>query len=71
MNRKRLTTGLIGTGVSLLCCFTPILVIVLGVLGLSAVAGWIPYVVMPLLAVFIGLTIYALVERNKKSATTS
>lgn len=70
MNRKRLTTGLVGTGVTLLCCFTPVLFVIFGVIGLSAIAGWIPYVVMPLLGFFILLTIYALVERNKQETSS-
>jgi len=71
MNTKRLTTGLVGTGLTLLCCFTPILVGLLGVLGLSAMVGWISYVVMPALAFFIALTVYALVERKSKSTTAA
>ncbi|MFK7967089.1 MAG: mercury resistance system transport protein MerF [Burkholderiaceae bacterium] len=69
MNRKRLTTGLVGTALALLCCFSPVLVVLLGALGLSAYVGGISYVVMPLLVFFIGLTIYALFEKQKRNAS--
>lgn len=55
-----LRTGLIGTAVAALCCFTPILVILFGVVGLSALVGWLDYVLLPALAIFIGITAYAL-----------
>ncbi|RME97592.1 MAG: mercury resistance system transport protein MerF [Alphaproteobacteria bacterium] len=55
-----LATGIIGTLVAALCCFTPVLVILLGVVGLSALAGWLDVVLLPALAFFIGLTAYAL-----------
>lgn len=60
-----LATGLIGTIVVALCCFTPILVILFGIVGLSALAGWLDFVLFPALAFFIGLTIYALWRRQK------
>jgi len=61
MNKKLLATGLIGTIVTALCCFTPLLVVTLGVLGLSAWVVGLDYVLFPLLALFIGITVYALV----------
>lgn len=36
--------SLIGTVLVALCCFTPILVILLGVVGLSALTGYLDYV---------------------------
>lgn len=44
--------GAIGTGVMAVCCFTPLLVWVLPVIGLAAVLGWIDYVLLPLLVLF-------------------
>lgn len=58
--RKLIWTGGIGTIVAAICCFTPALVVLLGVLGLSAWRGWIDYVVFPALAVFIGVLGYGL-----------
>ena len=62
-----LRTGIIGTVIAALCCFTPVLVVLLGVVGLSAAVGWLDYVLFPTLAVFIGITIYALIQRRNQS----
>ena len=55
-----LRVSIIGTTLVALCCFTPVLVILLGVVGLSALTGYLDYVLLPALAIFIGLTIYAI-----------
>ena len=65
-NQTLLRTGLLGTAITAVCCFTPVLVILLGALGLSAAIGWLDYVLFPLLAVFVGITVYALVQRARK-----
>jgi len=67
-NKTLLKTGIAGSVVAALCCATPILVIVLGVVGLSAWAGWLDYVLVPALVVFIGITIYALLRRRTGAA---
>lgn len=59
-----LRTGLIGTAVVALCCFTPILMLLFGVVGLSAIVGWLDYVLFPALVVFVGITIYAIWKRR-------
>lgn len=66
--RNLLGVGIIGTVVAALCCFTPILVVLLGAVGLSAVVGWLDYVLLPALAFFVGLVIYAVVRRHRKRA---
>jgi len=66
-DKKLLKTGIIGSAVAALCCFTPILVVAFGVIGLSAWVGWLDYVLLPGLAFFIGLTIYA-IYRYRKNA---
>jgi mercuric ion transport protein len=70
-NRPLLRTGIIGTVIAAICCFTPILVILAGAVGLSAIVGWLDYVLLPALAVFIGITIYALVRRAKSSPASA
>lgn len=69
-DKKLLGIGIGGTVVAALCCFTPILVVLLGVVGLSAALGWLDYVLFPALAFFIGLTIYAVHRRRKRQAQT-
>ena len=64
-NSRMLTTGIVGTMIAALCCFTPILAVLFGIVGLSAVLGWIDIVLLPALAFFIGLTIYAVWRRKQ------
>lgn len=61
-----LTAGIIGTIIAALCCFTPILVIFFGFVGLSAVVGYLDYVLLPALAFFVLLTVYALWRRQNR-----
>ena len=67
-NNKLLCTGVGGSVIAAICCFTPLLVVVLGAVGLSAWLGWLDYVLFPALALFLGITIYALVRRSKAPA---
>lgn len=53
-------TGVAGSIVAALCCFTPVLVVLLGAVGLSAWLGWLDYVLFPALAAFLGVTAYGL-----------
>lgn len=66
-NRALLCTGVTGTVITALCCFTPILVIAFGAAGLSAWVGYVDFVLLPALAFFIGLTAYALFTRYRSS----
>ena len=70
-DRKLLGTGIVGAVIAALCCFTPLLVVLLGAVGLSAMLGWLDYVLFPALAFFIGLTIYAVYRRQKRQTQTS
>ncbi|WP_026480956.1 mercury resistance system transport protein MerF [Ahrensia sp. 13_GOM-1096m] len=63
-NNKLLATGLIGTLIAALCCFTPILVISLGIVGLSSIVGYLDYVLLPALGVFILISVYAIWKRG-------
>jgi mercuric ion transport protein len=63
-DRKLLGIGLLGAAVSALCCFTPVLVLLLAGLGLSAVSGWLDCVLLPALAVFIGIAVYGVLRKK-------
>jgi len=66
MNKSTLMkTGIIGTAIAALCCFTPALVILFGALGLSAWVGHLDVVLMPALVFFLALTAYALFKKDK------
>jgi mercuric ion transport protein len=59
-----LRVGIIGTVVTALCCFTPVLVVVLGAVGLSAAIGRLDYVLLPALILCPGLTVFAFWKRR-------
>lgn len=63
---KLLQLGIIGTVLVALCCFTPLLVILLSTLGLAALTGYLDYVLLPALVFFLGLTGYALWRRKEQ-----
>ena len=60
--------GIGGTVIAALCCFTPVLVVLLGAIGLSAWLGWLDFVLFPALVFFMALTGYALWRRRKAGA---
>ncbi len=54
MNAKMMFwSSLSGTVLITLCCFTPILVITLSALGLGALVGYLDYLLLPALGVFL------------------
>ncbi len=61
-----LKTGIIGSIIAALCCFTPILALLFGVLGLAALTGYLDYVLMPALVIFIAITAYAFFIRKDR-----
>ena len=64
-NRALLKVGIVGTVVAAVCCFTPVLVVLLGTVGLAAAIGWLDLVLLPALAVFLVITGYALWKHQK------
>jgi len=64
-----LKTGIIGTAVAALCCFTPVLVLLFGAVGLAAWIGHLDAVLMPALAFFFLLTVYAFFKHEKGDAS--
>ncbi len=59
-----LSIGVTGSIITALCCFTPILVMLLGALGLSALVGYLDYVLLPALVVFLGIVFVALLGKK-------
>lgn len=57
---RLLRGGLGGALFAALCCFTPLLVVVLAGAGLSAVTGWLDYALFPLLFVSLAVVAQAL-----------
>ena len=69
-DKALLKTGIIGTVIAALCCFTPLLVVLFGAVGLSAVVGYLDVVLLPALVIFVGITVYALWRRKQHSNST-
>ncbi len=70
MNKQRednrlLRIGIIGTVLTALCCFTPVLVVLFGALGLAALVGYLDYVLFPLLAVSLLLVAVGWYRRSR------
>lgn len=59
-DRTKLKVALTGLLVTALCCFTPLLVVGLGALGLATLTGYLDVVLFPLLAIFAVWTGYLL-----------
>lgn len=68
-SRTIFMTGLIGTIVAAVCCFTPLLVIVLTTLGLGVWIGMLDYVLLPTLGVFLVILLYGLYLPAKRRGT--
>ena len=68
MKNKLLAFGIGGTLLAALCCFTPLLPIVLTALGLTGLLGVLynDAVLLPILAGFLSLTGYAIWQRRKQ-----
>ena len=70
-DRALLGTGIIRTVIVALCCFTPVLVVLAGVVGAATIVGYFDYVLLPALVFFVGLTIYAVQRRQSRERTAS
>jgi mercuric ion transport protein len=66
-SKKGIYAALSGTVLVAICCFTPILVILLGTVGLSALTPYLDIVLLPALFIMIVLTILSYL-RWRKSA---
>lgn len=68
--RKGYLVGLAGVTLVAVCCFTPVLVLLAGAVGLSVFTPYLDYVLFPALAVFLVLT-FVSYRRWKKSCECS
>lgn len=64
-DNRLLRVGIIGAVLTALCCFTPFLVVLFGVLGLAALVGYLDYVLFPLLAVFLLLVVVGWYRKSR------
>lgn len=64
-------TGSIGAALAALCCFTPVLALSLGALGLSAWLAWADFVLLPLLVLclaVVGIGLWRLKRQRAAAA---
>ncbi|MFQ5344915.1 MAG: mercury resistance system transport protein MerF [Mariprofundus sp.] len=66
-----LKTGIIGSAIAALCCFTPLLVVLFGAVGLAAWTGYLDVVLMPALIFFLALIVYAFWRKGRESKNES
>ncbi len=64
-SKSLLRKGLIGTAIAAICCFTPALVILFGLVGVTAWLSWADWVLFPMLGLSILVVIYALYKHNR------
>ena len=67
-DRNLLGWGIAGTLIAAVCCFTPILVVLLGAIGLSAWVAGLDSVLMAALVGCAALTVYALMRKSRAAA---
>ena len=66
---RLLKWGLGGALFAALCCFTPLLVVIVAGVGLSALTGWLDYALFPI-GVFAATALYAvLLNRAQKKGS--
>ena len=68
-DRTLLHTGIVGGVVAAVCCVTPVLVIALSALGLSAWLAWADYVLLPMLAFCLALAAFAFWRLRRNLST--
>lgn len=69
--RKSFISASIGTLVVAVCCFTPILVVTLGILGLGFLTPYLDYILLPTLVVLVVVTVMAYREWKQSSGGES
>ncbi len=65
--KKTFITALVGTVVVAVCCFTPILVSALSVIGLGILIPYLDFILFPALLLLIFITIISYVQWKKST----
>jgi mercuric ion transport protein len=66
MNNKSLfRVGIIGTALAALCCFTPVLVVVLTTLGMASLIPRLDPILIPVMVSFAAFTFWAYSRQGK------
>lgn len=66
MNADRMIKlGSVGAVVTLICCVTPVLVILFGVIGIGGLVAGLDIVLIPALIGFLGLMIFGFIRKQR------
>jgi hypothetical protein len=63
--RAMVRVGVVGVLLTVLCCFTPVGLLLLGAVGVGAAIGYLDEILWPLLAMFLGLGAYGLWRQHR------
>lgn len=55
--------GLAGSIFAAICCFTPVAALAMGAIGLGAYVVWVDAVLFPMLLVFVGILVAAIIRQ--------
>jgi mercuric ion transport protein len=64
-SKKYFYAAVTGAVITAICCFTPVLVMLLAAVGLAALTPYLDYVLFPALAIFIALAIVSYLRSEK------
>lgn len=64
-NTRLIGTGVAGALLSMLCCLTPVLVILFTALGFTAYVAKLDYVLIPAFAASVALVIFGVLRRRR------
>ena len=64
---KCLKVGTLGAVVAAICCFTPVLVVALGIVGLGMLIPYLDYLLLPALGLFLVLAALGLWQESIKA----
>jgi len=66
--KKMMYVGIAGSILAALCCFTPVLVLLLSTVGLSAWLASLDYVLLPALVLFLGVAVWGVWRWRRMAA---
>ncbi len=67
--KKCFRTELWGSIIAAICCFTPLLVVGIGLIGLAALTPYLDFVLFPTLGIFLILAFYGWWKMKSRSET--
>ena len=67
-DNKLFLFGGIGTAITALCCFTPLLVWGLTAIGAAAIIAYLDFVLIPLLLLFAGITLIGVQQYRRRNS---